>query len=113
MGLFTSVCPGCLSAIDWFLHVPQDYVCGTCGRPVSPEEIEYSFHNQVHNNPETSAYLKGLTCEELAGMVELVPERSSQHKAIKSPRDEDDFYVISGHFFLLQHIYEEKCSGSN
>jgi hypothetical protein len=109
MGLFTSVCPGCLSAIDWFIHVPQDYVCEDCGRSVTPEEIQYSFHNQVHNNPDTVAYLEGLTCEELQSMVDQVPEKAPKHKAIKSPRTEDDFYVISGHFFLLQRVYKEKC----
>ena len=110
MGLFTSLCPGCLYEIDWFLHVPQDYKCEECGRPVSPEEIEYSFHNQLHNNPDTFAYLESLTCEELKGMVDQILPNIPPHKPIRSPRPEDDFYVCSGHFLLLKSAYRGKCS---
>ena len=104
MGLFTSLCPGCLYQIDWFLHVPEGYECERCRRPVSAEEIEYSFTHQVRSNPETCKYLKKLTREE----VEEMAGRMDKQEPIKSPRIEDDFYVIPGHFMILKAALDEK-----
>lgn len=43
MGLFISNCPKCERTINWFLTVPENYVC-KCGQRVTPEEIRESWH---------------------------------------------------------------------
>lgn len=47
MGLFTSKCPRCEKVIHWFLRAPMDYIC-ECGKPVTPQEIENSWWNDIY-----------------------------------------------------------------
>lgn len=103
MGVFISLCPECLSEIEWFINPPQDYVC-RCGRAVTPEEIEYSGFHQVHQggNQERLKNLEKLTREEISRML----ERSKEGGYVRSPREEDDFYFSQDVLELALEIKE-------
>lgn len=109
MGLFTSVCPDCLREIDWFIHVPQDYVCA-CGRAVTPDEIEYSWNQQVGNNPQTWDWLMSMTVEQLEGMLAEYRQnrQAGECRAVRSPIEGDDRCLIPGHISLLESVLKEK-----